>query len=61
MCYPDLEACELRYKELLAAEEFLFLCEKDIRSRMAQIRDEKKAINVLREMQKNWQLVRCEE
>ena len=61
MCYPDLGACELRYKELLAMEESLYLCEKDLRSRMAQIRDEKKAIDALRDMKKNWQLVGCEE
>jgi hypothetical protein len=61
MCYPDLKACDSRYKELLAMEETLYLCERDLRNRMAQIRDEKKAIDALRDLQENWQLVGCEE
>lgn len=61
MGYPDIKTCNSRYKELLAMEETLFSCEKDLRNRMAQIQDEKKAIDAIRELQENFQSVRCEE
>ena len=60
MRYPDLDDCELRYKELLAMEDSLILCKQDVQNRMEQIKSELKAIKALIEMQKNWQVIRCE-
>ena len=61
MCYPDSKTCETRRCELDEIERVLYLKMKEIQKKLSGVQSEKKVIGALSEMQKDWQLVRCEE